>query len=211
MSQPKAPLSTLTDLIRDQATSVEQIGQWLDRLDPEARKREIRSLASRDIRELYGRAASSHHLTLEDFVPPGTPEGQEVIHWGRNSLPAFNDFEKRFARVPGRSDQVMGYNEQSMRWITGPGYFLAHSTSDHPEWRERGGVVINYFLTPEAGTPVPAGWPTIRPNHFGVQILIYYHTRDFMRRVSQHVTVGAAYKGESTKEMGAYFVLCREG
>jgi hypothetical protein len=39
-------------------------------------------------------------------------------------------------------------------------------------------------------------------------MLVYQGTRDFMRRVSTHVSVGAAFKGES--QMGAYFTLCRQ-
>ena len=37
---------------------------------------------------------------------------------------------------------------------------------------------------------------------------MYHHTRDYMRRVSSHVTVGAAYKGETS--LDHYFMLCRE-
>ena len=56
-------------------------------------------------------------------------------------------------------------------------------------------------------------WPApaiIKPNSSGLQVLVYHKTRDYMRRVSSHVSIGAAYKGESDKEMGAYFVLCRD-
>jgi hypothetical protein len=39
-------------------------------------------------------------------------------------------------------------------------------------------------------------------------MFVYNNTRDFMRRVSQHVSIGTAYKGD--KALGAWFVLCRE-
>ena len=53
-----------------------------------------------------------------------------------------------------------------------------------------------------------SGWPRVRSNREGLQRLVYYGTRDFMRRVSQHVSIGAAYKGE--KPLDHYFTLCRE-
>jgi hypothetical protein len=46
------------------------------------------------------------------------------------------------------------------------------------------------------------------PNSRGLQRFVYHRTRDFMRRVSRHVTIGAAYKGESP--LDHYFVLVRE-
>ena len=48
----------------------------------------------------------------------------------------------------------------------------------------------------------------MRPNSEGLQRFIYMGTRDFMRRVSEHVSIGAAYKGE--KPLDHYFTLCRE-
>ncbi len=57
--------------------------------------------------------------------------------------------------------------------------------------------------------PVPDGWPEVIPNSKGLQRFVYYQTRDFMRRVSKHVTIGAAYKVE--KKLDHYFVLVREG
>ena len=56
---------------------------------------------------------------------------------------------------------------------------------------------------------MPEGWPRLRPNWLGIQLFVYFQTRDFMRRVSQHVTIGAAYKWDSMK-MDQYFLLCRE-
>ena len=37
-------------------------------------------------------------VTLDDYVPPGVPSHVEVIHDGMNTLPAYNHFQKRFAR-----------------------------------------------------------------------------------------------------------------
>ena len=43
---------------------------------------------------------------------------------------------------------------------------------------------------------------------YGDDIATALDTRDFMRRVSAHVSIGKAYKDE--KPMPAYFALCRE-
>ena len=46
------------------------------------------------------------------------------------------------------------------------------------------------------------------PNTQGLQRFVYHRTRDFMRGVSAHVSIGAAYKVE--KSLDHYFVLVRE-
>jgi hypothetical protein len=79
-------------------------------------------------------------------------------------------------------------------------------TAGRPEWEARGAVVIDYFQIPDG--PVPAGWPPVIPNTKGLQRFVYHRTRDFMRRVSTHVTIGAAFKEE--KSLDHYFILCRQ-
>ena len=199
---------SLKAMIDDAALPITEIGAYLDGLDHAVRKAEVLILSSRQVKELYHRAAAAEPLTLDFFVPEDVAATTEVIHHGRNSLPAFNFFQKRFARSARSGDRLFGYNEQSMRWATGPGFFVA--LESRPEWRDRGAVVIDYHQVPGEGDDVPAGWPKIVPNSRGLQFLIYHKTRDFMRKVSSHVSVGAAYKGESDKEMGAYFALCRD-
>jgi hypothetical protein len=67
-------------------------------------------------------------------------------------------------------------------------------------------VVVDYFQVPDG--PVPAGWPAVKRNAQGLQRFVYDGTRNYMRRVSKHVSIGAAYKGETP--LDHYFVLCRE-
>ena len=55
--------------------------------------------------------------------------------------------------------------------------------------------------------PVPDGWPRVRPNSQGLQYFVYHRTRDFMRRVSKTVSIGAAYKVE--RPLDHYFLLSR--
>ena len=78
-------------------------------------------------------------------VPAEVPPLTEVIHDGKNSLPLFSRFQKRFCRPAGPlgDTELWGYNEQAMRVFTGPGYFVAHT----PEERD---VIIDYSRVPTA-------------------------------------------------------------
>ncbi|MFP6639331.1 MAG: hypothetical protein VCC04_03730, partial [Myxococcota bacterium] len=139
------------------------------------------------------------------FVPRNVSDECEVIHYGRNSQPLFKYFQKRWSRPAGRNDQLFGYNEARVRPLIGPGYFVAHPT-DADGSDVRGAVVVDYFMMPDG--PVPAGWPHIKANDRGLQMFVYNKTRDYMRRISEHVSLGIAYRME--KRVMGYFVLCRE-
>lgn len=193
-------------------TRIQEIGHYLDALDPGDRLREIRALCPRTMAMLYARAAHAPPLTQEHFVLAGTPSATEVIHHGWNSLPAFRGFQKRFCRSAraGTGDPVVvGYNHNPpflrALGIT-PGYFVLRSTAGAPHWARRGALVIDYHVTPDG--PVPPGWPPVVPSSQGLQSLAFGYTRDFMRGVSSHVSIGAAFKWE--QGLGVYFVLCRE-
>jgi hypothetical protein len=128
-----------------------------------------------------------------------------MIHDGKNTLPAFQIFQKRMCRPAADDARLFGYNEGFTRALLGPGYFVVHSTAGNAAWEARGAVVVDYFMVPDG--PVAPGWPAVVPNSRGLQVLVYDGTRDFMRRVSAHVSIGAAFKGE--RQLGAYFTLCR--
>lgn len=198
---------SLREMVRSGAP-IGDIAAWLDELDAETRASESVSLGRADQRALWELAAASAPLTLADFVLPSTDARVEVIHEGRNTLPVFKRFQKRFCRPVDDDTRLFGYNEGVTRGIIGPGFFVAHATDDDPaEWQERGAVVIDYFLVPDSNDQVVEGWPKVKPNSSGLQMFVYNRTRDFMRRVSSHVTIGAAYKVE--KPMNSWFTLCR--
>ena len=88
--------------------------------------------------------------------------------------------------------------------MLGPGYFVTKNTEGNALWLARGAVVIDYFDLPQGD--VPASWPGVKANREGPQRFVFHGTRDFMRKVSEHVSVGAAHKGECP--MDHYFVLC---
>lgn len=196
---------SLVYLIKRGATDVGEIAAYLDGLSPDHRLHETRQLGGAEQARLYDLAAAAPPITLDHFVPAAVPALREVIHDGKNTLPAFTIFQKRFCRPTDGDGRVFGYNEGMTRPLLGPGFFVAHPTAGNPEWERRGAVVVDYYLVPDG--EVASGWPRVVPNSQGLQVLVYHQTRDFMRRVSQHVSIGAAYKGE--KKLGAYFCLCR--
>ncbi len=175
----------------------------LDGLDDQTRVPLVRSWDKKVQRKLWD-ACAGQATTLDDFVPPGTEPGVEVIHAGRNSLPLFTTFEKRFTRPADRDDALYGYNEGVTKSFIGPGYYVAHV------FDERGEVGVDYLQVPPKDAPMPAGWPKVKPNESGLQTLVYAGMVDYMRKVSSHVTIGRAYK-KGTEELPHTFLLCRTG
>ncbi|AUX45833.1 hypothetical protein SOCE26_073290 [Sorangium cellulosum] len=198
----------LIDLLRQNAP-VARVAEYLDGLTHDERLRALSTTTRADQRALYNAASAAPALTLDFFVPSGTPRRVAVHHKGRNSLPLpspLRFFEKRFALPEDGSARLFGYNEGLTRSWIGPGFFVAVPTAGNLAWQERGAVVIDYFQVPDG--PVPDGWPRVVPNSKGLQSVVYDGTRDFMRRVSKDVSIGAAFKGE--KALDHYFTLCRE-
>jgi hypothetical protein len=198
---------SLPDLITDPTTGIDAIGRYLDGLDPETRRAAVTGLSRDQQRTLYEKAAHAAPLSLADFADDAG-DGVEVIHDGLNTLPLpspFRKFQKRFAWPSGERTRLFGYNEGPTRRTVGPGYFVAVETKGRPAWEARGAVVIDYFRVPDGS--VPEGWPRVVGNDWRLQRLVYHQTRDFMRRVSEHVSIGAAFKKE--KPLDHYFVLCR--
>jgi hypothetical protein len=179
------------------------VSDLLDAASHEQRVQAIRSLGRSEQRALYAAVDGFRPVALADLVPKAAADFETVRHYGRNTLPVFTHFEKRFCRPHGSDpavpDYLLGYNFQTMSALTGPGYFLAVPSKDRPE------VLVDYHRVPEAA---PDEWPAIRPNHRGLSRFVYGYMIDTLRRVSEHVTIGsAARKG---KDLGSWFVLCRE-
>jgi hypothetical protein len=194
-----ALMPELTDLLR-QGAPLARVAEHLDGLTHESRLEALSTTSRSDQRALYDGARDAPPITLDFFVPEGTPPRVAVHHQGRNSF-----FEKRFARPEDGSARLFGYNEGATRPWIGPGFFVAIPTAGKPGWEARGAVVIDYFQVPDG--PVPDGWPEVKRNSQGLQTFVYKGTRDYMRRVSREVSIGAAYKGE--KALDHYFTLCR--
>jgi hypothetical protein len=199
----------LQELLDDPHADIAAIGAHLDALDADARWREVGALDRDRQRALYDKAAHARAIDFAHFVGEAAPR-TEVIHEGLNTLPlppALRRFQKRFCRPDtGGDDRLFGYNEGPTRKLVGPGYFVAIPTTGRPQWSARGAIVVDYFQVPDGGEVVST-WPRVVDNHWRLQRFVYQGTRDFMRRVSKHVSVGAAFKGE--KPLDHYFVLVR--
>jgi hypothetical protein len=187
------------ELLAAEPLDLEAIGAWLDAADPDARNEAVLSLGKAQQIRLFAAAAGRGGLTLNAYVPESNSPLAEVIHEGRNSLAMFTRFQKRFCRQPDSAEQLGGYNEQAMKWATGPGYFVAYVNESDGEFH------IDYTQLPEQKVEA---WPPIRPQSVRLGRFVYSNMVDVMRRVSNHVTVGRAIK--NGKETNNYFMLCRQ-
>ncbi len=193
-------------LFTDAEVDIERLAEVLDGLGHPGRLDTIRGWNHAHQEQLYEAAQGFKPLTLSHFVPDDVEPMTEVIHWGKNSLPAFTHFQKRFCKPKDTEGQLWGYNdnrEGHHQFATGPGYFIVHAPerSDASE----GEIDIDYRKLPPGK---PDAWPAIKPNEAGISRFIYAGMVDVMRGISQHVSIGRAFKGGAF--MDAYFVLCRE-
>ena len=188
----------LKALIADTSCTPGQLASFLDGLSHDERVKANRTLSPGLQAKLWKKVDGFAELSLDYYVPKGTPALSPVRHHGWNSQPAFNLFEKRFYRT-GIGDEVAGANFQAIQAITGPGYFVCGFDAQRHE------VLVDYSRVP---TVAPEGWSRIRSNNVGLALIIYRPWVDVMRRVSQHVSIGQARR--KGKDMGFYFVLCRQ-
>lgn len=158
------------------------------------------ALSAKQQARLFDAAKGFKTISIDDFVAPSKGELSQVIHYGRNSLPVFTTFQKRFCRAPKDSaaNELWGYNEQTFKSFTGPGYFVAYNIDE-------GEVNIDYTRVPPKGAQ---GWPAVLPNSARLSRFIYNGTQDRMRGVSAHVTIGRASRAGN--DMDNWFVLVRE-
>jgi hypothetical protein len=193
-----ADVTSLRALLAETAGR-ERIAAFMDGLSPEDRVEQALALHGRQVARLYDACAGAPVLAPEDFVPANLADDTAVIFEGRNSLPLFSRFQKRFARM---GDTIVGYNHQTMAFVTGPGFFVvraAHAGSDIPEE-----LYFDYTTEPPA---FPREFPAYKPNTAGLSRLVYANMKDYMRRVARGIVVGKAFK--LGKSQDAYFVLAR--
>jgi hypothetical protein len=189
--------------LNESPIKVAELAAFLDGLAPQERVEAIRAAGRREQRSLWKAVDGFGEVRLVDIVPPRVADLATVRHHGRNTLPLFTHFEKRFCRPPGRAPEnpgeLWGFNFQTLAPLTGPGYFVVR------EDRSRGEAWVDYReVPPEA----PPGWPPVRDNEGGLGRFIYGGMVDTLRRVSEHVTIGSAAR--AGREMGSWFLLCRE-
>ena len=194
---------SVAELVRS-GQSIEAVARAFDALDHTGRLAQMYELTHADQEKLFTLAAGRACSIAGDFIPAGKQPLQEVIHWGINSLPVFRKFQKRFTapRTPGAAPIALGYNEQTMKTFTGPGFFVAREAASESGVKT---VVVDYTLLPDHK---PDAWPTILPNTARLSRFVYNGTNDWMWKVSANVTVGRARRESGW--MPNWFVLCRE-
>lgn len=204
MNAPVTP----ADLLGFGPIDVDALARRLDALREDQRVAFVRALSKADMMRLWD-ASEGRAVTAEDFVPAGVPSRAEVIHKGMNSLPLFREFEKRFTRGD-RDGVVFGYNYNWFNWTTaGPGYFVGHVEARARAADQQGVFGLDYYDLPPKFAALPASWPPLRKNELGLTALIYAKMVDYMRKVSDGVTIGRAWR--HGKRTSNYFVLARTG
>jgi hypothetical protein len=195
-------MSRLRELLDVDHPDMRAIELHLDSLDSATRAEEIRTLRRVHQARLFDAAAGYKSISLDDIVPPDRGAMQDVVHHGKNSLPAFNHFAKVFVRAAHpESEELWGYNRAGgfIEKVVGPGYFVAYPHEVEGE------VLVDYLRVPPER---PEHWPEILPNSARLSRIVYNGTQDVLRGVSNHVTIGRATKAQ--KPMSAWFVLCRD-
>lgn len=195
-----AVAQSVRSLIEVNSIDVNALAGELDALEPLQRVQAVRAMSGKMQRRLWA-AVEGRVVTVADIVPEEVPPSVEIIHAGKNSLPLFTQFEKRFCRTEDDANVLYGYNDgPTKNWI-GPGYFVARMDED------RGELGVNYLKVPPRSAKLPGHWPAIKPNEQGLQRFVYAKMIDYLRMVSKHVVIGRAVR--EGKETQNYFVLCR--
>jgi hypothetical protein len=201
MSQPGA---TLKELVTRPSPSAPEIAACLDGLGLADRIEATRALGGTGLQGALWRAVeAAPRVSTDDMVPPDYPRLRPVIFHGKNSLPAFTEFQKICFRPddPEAGSVAWGYNETKIRTWIGAGYYVLHDTPD----ARLGGSAFDYTRLPARTLPA---WPEVRTNNAGLSRFIYANMLDYMRRVASDVFIGSAVKGG--REMGSYFIVVRE-
>src|SRR5687768_9038036 len=87
--------------VRDGSNDAKPIADLLDVLGDEERVEALRTLGAADQRRLWQVVEGYRPVRLIDLVPAKVGAYVPVRHMGRNSLPVFSRFEKRFYRAEG--------------------------------------------------------------------------------------------------------------
>ncbi len=179
----------------DGGATYKDISSFLDGLSSGERLAEVLSVTGKRVGKLYDAVADGPPMRIEEFFPASVPDGKVLIYEGRNSLPMFSRFQKRFCR---KGSDIVGYNHQTMSFVTGPGWFvLEDGDASHPNE-----LLFNYTKTPPH---FPPEFPAYKPNEKGFSSMVYGGMKDYCRRVARGVVVGAAYRHEKTEN--AWFSL----
>ena len=202
--ESSSPEGELKALLAERPVRPQSVADLLDGLGHEERVRAIRSLGRGPQRRLYEAVDGFRPLCLADLVPPGVDDFVPVRHFGRNTLPVFTHFEKRFCRPRGADRQQA---RRALR-LQLPDARAADRARLLRRARGSGPARGVGRLQPGSARPHPEGWPEIASNDRGLPRLVFGFMVDTLRGVSEHVTIGSAAR--RGRDLGSWFVLCRE-
>jgi hypothetical protein len=181
--------------------NLDRLAEVLDGLGHDGRCHTTRTWTKDQYAAIFEAAKGFRPIDLDFLVPSGTGVMVEVIHHGHNTLPMFTEFQKRFVKLDDGSDVLWGYNHQSMQLFTGPGYFgVTKGDGEH-----EGELVIDYGKIPKQK---PASWPPISANDSGIAALVSGGMVDYLRALSSHVSIGAAFKNGAHRKQ--WFAMVRK-
>jgi len=191
-------MSTLLEMLRSDKVTIEEITDHIEHLPHSYRIVQTRELGGKEQSKLWDIAEGSKPIDLSYLMPEDAQVLKPYPFEGKNSLPMFTHFQKVFYRLP--DDTIGGYNNQTMMFATGPGYYVCGKDPDHS-----GEILIDYTKLPWIQ---PTGWPAIKPNMAGLSRFVYGGTKDYLRWVSKDVAIGHATR--AGKDMPNWFILCRQ-
>lgn len=190
-----------SELIDSASVTAQALEQHLDALSDADRLTQTLALSSAQQAKLFELVDGARRMTLEALAPASTPPLRGIRHEGRNSLLAFTRFAKVFA-VPDDASKIAterwGFNDSgfTVNTFVGPGYFIVN--------QDGGEVLVDYTQYP----PKPhLGGPPILSNAARLSRFVFNNTKDRVRAVSKHVSIGRAWRG--TQRLDNWFVLCR--
>lgn len=180
---------------------IERLAAILDGLGHDGRVHTTRTWDKKKMAAIF-EACAGRPITLDHVVPASVGKNVGVIHDLRNTLPLYSNADKRFARLDGDVAEIGGYNgQQGLARVSEPGYFTVRAG----EGEHENELVIDYTKVPRSK---PDTWPAIEPNDKGfLNPIVWGGMVDYLRRVSEHVSIGKATK--NGKAIGQYFALVR--
>lgn len=191
-------MAKLCEILDRDNVTLKEVTEYIEGLSSHGdRINEVVTLNKKRQMKLWDISENSKPLSLDYLVPKDSEPLKAFPFEGKNSLLAFTRFQKVFYRT--KDNVIGGYNNQSLAWLTGPGYFVVEMSSENPNE-----IAINYLKVPETK---PDDLPPIKPNESGMSKLVYAGMIDYLRWVSSDVVIGRATKGG--KLTNNWFVLCR--
>ncbi len=85
------------DIIADEPVDLAALGKLFEEASPDERVRIVEAIDARGQARLW-QATEGRRVTIEEMVPRDLGPLVPVIFHGKNSLPAFTRFQKRFCR-----------------------------------------------------------------------------------------------------------------